>query len=73
MKITRKSVNFKCNLKIYTLFLLCEPKLISCVRLSQILENLSHDCINRFLIREEYKPNDLFNLVKDLIILEKGT
>ena len=73
MKIPRKSINSKCNLEIYTLFLLSEPKLISCVRLSEILENLSHDSINRFLIREEYTPLDLFEIVKVLIDLEGRT
>jgi hypothetical protein len=53
MKLRQKGENAKCNLEIYTLFLLSEPKLISCLRLSDILEDLSHDSINRFLIREQ--------------------
>lgn len=73
MKIKQKSSLPKCNLEIYTLFLLSEPKLISCVRLSEILEDLSHDSINRFLIRENYTPKDLFDQVRYLITLEKGT
>lgn len=73
MKIKPKPSLPKCNLEIYTLFLLSEPKLISCVRLSEILEDLSHDSINRFLIRENYTPKDLFDQVRYLIVLEKGT
>ena len=67
MKIKQQSSFPKCNLEIYTLFLLSEPKLISCVRLSEILEDLSHDSINRFLIRENYTPKDLFDQVRYLI------
>ena len=43
MKIKQQSSLPKCNLEIYTLFLLSEPKLISCVRLSEILEDLSQE------------------------------
>ena len=73
MKIKQQSSLPKCNLEIYTLFLLSEPKLVSCVRLSEILEDLSHDSINRFLIRENYTAQDLFEEIRHLIVLEKGT
>ena len=41
--------------------------------MSETLEDLSHDSINRFLIRENYTPKDLFDQVRYLIALEKGT
>jgi hypothetical protein len=41
----------KCNLDTYTLFLLAEPKYGGCNRLSEILGDVSHDSINRELIR----------------------
>jgi hypothetical protein len=63
----------QCNANLYTLFLLAEPKYVSCVRLSAILEGLSHDSINRFLLREQYTPQDLFNEVKADLNLEGGT
>jgi hypothetical protein len=47
------------------LFLLAEPKYVSCVRLSEVMADLSHDSVNRFLLREQYTPRDLFNEVKD--------
>jgi DDE superfamily endonuclease len=72
MKIKNKSTNAKCNLETYTLFLLSEPKLVSCVRLSNILENLSHDSINRFLTRSKFSSENLFDTVKQLILLENG-
>lgn len=37
-----------------------EPKSVSCSRLSEIM-GISHDSVNRFLLRESYEPKDLFN------------
>jgi len=73
MKLKVKPTNSQCNLAIYVLFLLSEPKYISCVRLSHILENLSHDSINRFLITQKYEPQDLLEIVKELLVLNGGT
>ena len=56
----------------YTLFLLSEPKYGGCCRLAEILGNLSHDSVNRFLLRERYEPKDLFDTAKDVINLEGG-
>lgn len=73
MRALTKPSSAKCNLNLYTLFLLVEPKYISCQRLSQILGQLSHDSINQFLVREHYTPNDLFECVKLRIQLHGGT
>jgi hypothetical protein len=54
------------------LFLLAEPKYVSCVRLSEVMEELSHDSVNRFLLRENYTPRDLFDEVKEHLILVGG-
>ena len=45
---------------------------MGCNRLAEILENVSHDSINRFLLRERYEAKDLFDTVKDLIDLRGG-
>ena len=45
---------------------------MSCVRLSEVMKDISHDSVNRFLLRENYTPQDLFNEVKDELILEGG-
>ena len=34
---------------------------------------ISHDSVNRFLLREAYEPNDLFEQVKGLVNLVGGT
>ena len=56
----------------YTLFLLSEPKYGGCSRLAEILGNVSHDSVNRFLLRERYEPKDLFDIVKANINLIGG-
>ncbi len=63
----------KCNLDTYTLFLLAESKYSGCTRLAGIMEDLSHDSVNRFLLRERYEPKDLFDEVKLNINLVGGT
>ena len=45
---------------------------MGCNRLAEILENVSHDSINRFLLRERYEVKDLFDTVSDLIDLKGG-
>lgn len=45
---------------------------MGCSRLAEILEDVSHDSINRFLLRERYEAKDLFDTVKDLIDLKRG-
>jgi hypothetical protein len=61
-----------CHLDIYTLFLPAEPKYSGCCRLAEILENVSLDSINRFLLPERYEPLDLFEMVKTKIELVGG-
>lgn len=53
--------------------MLAEPKYTGCTRLANILEGLSHDSVNRFLLRERYNPKDLFDSVKLHINLIDGT
>jgi len=45
---------------------------VSCVRLSEVMEDISHDSVNRFLLRENYTPQDLFDEVKGELVLEDG-
>ena len=69
--ITRPSTA-RCTLSIYMGFLLSEPKYVSCRRLGEVM-NISHDSVNRFLNRESYDDEDLFNEVKPLVNLSGGT
>ena len=61
MLIKTKSSTAKCNDEMYMSYLLSEPQYTSCVRLSTIMQTISHDSINRFLERERYEPQDLFD------------
>ena len=63
----------ECSLDTYTWFLIAEPKYGGCSRLAELFEGLSHDSVNRFLLRERYKPKDLFDEIKPDINLIGGT
>ena len=63
----------KCDCDLYTLFLMAEPKSVSCTRLGEVMGNQSHDSINRFLLREKYSPKDLFDENRDKLVLEGGS
>ncbi|WP_448270056.1 IS701 family transposase [Nostoc sp. DSM 114159] len=73
MRAITKPSTAKCDLNTYTLFLLAESKYSGCQRLAQIMKNLSHDSVNRFLLREQYEPKDLFEEIKPHINLIGGT
>ncbi len=61
-----------CTLAMYAGFLLSEPKAVSCSRLAEVM-NISHDSVNRFLYRESYTGQDLFNEAKGLLNVKGGT
>lgn len=48
-----------------------EPKSTTRTRLSEVM-NISHDSVNRFLLREAYAPRDLFIEAKGLLNLDGG-
>ncbi len=56
----------------YMGFLMSEPKSSTCTRLSEVM-GISHDSVNRFLLREAYEPCDLFNEAARLLNLVGGT
>jgi hypothetical protein len=53
--------------------MLAESKYTGCTGLAEILEDLSHDSVKRFLLRERYEPRDLFEEIKSHIKLVGGT
>ena len=54
------------------MFLLSEPKFGGCSRLAEILKQVSHDSVNRFLLRERYEARDLFETLKPYLNLVGG-
>lgn len=61
-----------CVLPIYISFIINEPKTANCQRLSEVM-GISHDSVNRFLLRENLTPRDLFNEISAGIELTGGT
>ena len=63
----------RCTLEHYTAFLLAEAQSAGCVRLSEVSGGeFAHDAANRFLNREEFRPRDLFEEMRPLIVWEEG-
>ena len=58
----------RCDMSIYTKYLLIEPQRTTCTGISEILKNVSHDSVNRFLEREQYTPRDLYDSVQSKIV-----
>ena len=59
MKKKSKPSTAKCNAEIYSSYLMSEPNNASCLRLSEIMPEISHDSVNRFLNRERFNGHDL--------------
>ncbi len=55
----------------YIAYLLSEPRKVSCVKASEVLE-VSHDEINRFLSGNSFTGKDLFEAVKQGLNLKGG-
>lgn len=72
MRIISKPSTARCNKEMYIAYLQSEPGYTSCSRLAGIMNNLSHDSVNRFLEREDYSPEDLYAQVKEAITPEGG-
>lgn len=72
MRILKRPATAKCTLPMYMGFLMSEPTSSTCTRLSEVM-GISHDSVNRFLLRESYEPKDLFNEAKQLVNLVGGT
>ena len=60
IRTTQRPPSAGCTLPMYIGFLMSDPKSASCTRLSEIM-GITHDSVNRFLLRESYEPKDLFN------------
>ena len=59
MRTITKPSTAHCNIEMYVRYLLSEPQRTSCTGLEGVVPNLSHDSVNRFLLREDYSPEDL--------------
>ena len=74
MRALTKPSTALCTVEHYTAFLLAESQSAGCVRLAEVSGGgFAHDAANRFLHREEFGPQDLFEEARALIDLEGGT
>lgn len=62
----------RCTLAIYVSFILSTPHAPTCCGLGEVMQ-ISHDSVNRFLLREDYTPRDLFNEIRNDLNLKGGT
>lgn len=72
MRKKSKPSTAKCNEEIYSAYLISEPNNASCMRLSEIMPEISHDSVNRFLSRERFNGYDLFSENKNELELQGG-
>lgn len=72
IRTTTRPPTGHCTLPMYMGFLMSEPKSVTCSRLADVM-GISHDSVNRFLLREAYEPEDLFNEAKALLNPVGGT
>lgn len=61
----------RCFMSMYISFLLSEPNSPSCCHLAEIV-GISHDSANRFLLREQFTPQDLFKQAELQLDLKGG-
>lgn len=64
----------KCNLKLYSNFLIANHNRYSGLELSRVspLKDMCHDSVNRWLSTSDFTPSQLWNQVKDLVDIKKG-
>lgn len=72
IRITTHLPTATCTLPLYMGFLMSEPKHATCSQLGTVM-TISHDSVNRFLLREHYEPIDLFNEARKSLNLVGGT
>ena len=72
MRAISRPSTARCTLATYVSFILSTPHAPTCCSLGEVME-ISHDSVNRFLLREDYTPHDLFNEVRADLHLKGGT
>ena len=73
MRTLSRPSTANCNLEMYVRYLLSEPQRTTCTGLSEVLTDVSHDSINRFLLREKYSPSDLLKDIEGKVDYIGGT
>lgn len=71
MRTLTRPPTARCTMPLYISFLLSEPHYPSACRLARLM-NISHDSVNRFLLRERFTPEDLFDQARPQLQLDGG-
>ena len=72
MRAISRPSTARCTLATYVSFILSTPHAPTCCSLGEVMD-ISHDSVNRFLLRENYTPHDLFKEVRADLNLKGGT
>jgi len=62
----------KCSLNLYSSFLIGNRNRYSGMELSKVTEGMAHDAVSRWLSRFTFKPQELWNQVKQLVDVKAG-
>jgi len=60
----------KCTKEMYTLYVLSEPGQASCNKFAEVMGDMSHDAVTRFLHREQFTARDLFDENREYLHVE---
>ena len=72
MRILSRPSTANCDAQKYVSYLIADPLNTSCSRLSEILPNTSHDSVDRFLLRENFTPFNLYSESSEQIDTQGG-
>ena len=62
----------KCSLSLYSNFLIGNQNRYSGVELSKVTDGMAHDAVSRWLLKFTFKPQELWNQVKNLVNPQAG-
>ena len=66
-RIITRNTKANCNLEIYTCYLFSDSIYAICTTLSQIMDGIFHDSVNRSLLKENYISKNLFKYIESNI------
>lgn len=62
----------KCSLSLYSSFLIANQNRYSGVEMSKVTDDMAHDAVSRWLSRFTFRPQELWNQVKDWVDQKSG-
>lgn len=62
----------KCSLRLYSNFLVGNQNRYSGVEMSKVTDGMAHDAVSRWLSKFTFRPQELWNQVKDVVSIKSG-